>query len=92
MLAKYRKLHPFISKFLSPGNEYVVFDLYGWTAGILICYDNNVVENVRVTALLGAQIIFMPHVGIFLGVLVLYTQCPRSNEILDFSMTPMSHE
>ena len=62
VLVKYRKLHPFISKYLSPGNEYVVFDLHGWKCGILICYDNNVVENVRATALLGAQIIFMPHV------------------------------
>ena len=65
VLAKYRKLHPFISKYLAPGNEYVVFDLYGWKAGILICYDNNVLENARATALLGAQVIFMPHVGIF---------------------------
>ena len=62
VLAKYRKLHPFISKYLSPGNGYVIFDILGWKAGILICYDNNVVENVRATALLGAQIIFMPHV------------------------------
>ena len=62
LLAKYSKLHPFISKYLSPGKEYVVFDLLGWKAGILICYDNNIVENVRATALLGAQIIFMPHV------------------------------
>lgn len=62
IVAKFRKLHPFISKYLSPGNEYVVFDLLGWKCGILICYDNNVVENVRATALLGAEIIFMPHV------------------------------
>jgi predicted amidohydrolase len=62
MLARYRKIHPFISKYLSPGNEYVVFDLLGWKAGILICYDNNIVENVRATALMGAEIIFMPHV------------------------------
>ncbi|KAF4444151.1 Omega-amidase NIT2 [Fusarium austroafricanum] len=61
-VAKFRKLHPFISQYLSPGNEYVVFDLFGWKCGILICYDNNVVENVRATALLGAEIIFMPHV------------------------------
>jgi predicted amidohydrolase len=61
-VAKFRKLHPFISPYLSPGNEYVVFDLLGWKCGILICYDNNVVENVRATALLGAEIIFMPHV------------------------------
>ncbi|WP_128543392.1 nitrilase family protein [Larkinella soli] len=62
LVAKYRKLHPFINPHLLPGNEYVVFDLLGWKCGILICYDNNVVENVRATALLGADIIFMPHV------------------------------
>ncbi|KAL2126483.1 hypothetical protein VTI74DRAFT_829 [Chaetomium olivicolor] len=61
-VAKFRKLHPFISTYLSPGNEYVVFDLFGWKCGILICYDNNVVENVRATALLGAEILFTPHV------------------------------
>lgn len=62
MLAKFRKLHPFISPYLSPGNEYVTFDLHGWKCGMLICYDNNVIENVRATALLGANIIFAPHV------------------------------
>lgn len=62
LVARYRKLHPFINPYLSPGTEYCVFDLYGWKCGILICYDNNVVENVRATALLGAQVIFMPHV------------------------------
>ena len=60
--AKYRKIHPFISKYLSPGNEYVVFDIKDWKCGILICYDNNVVENVRATSLLGAEVIFAPHV------------------------------
>ncbi len=62
MVAKFRKLHPFISSHLSAGNKYKVFDLYGWNCGILICYDNNVIENVRATTLLGAEIIFMPHV------------------------------
>ena len=62
LLARYRKLHPFINPHLTPGNEYVVFDLLGWKCGILICYDNNIIENVRATALLGADIIFMPHV------------------------------
>jgi predicted amidohydrolase len=61
-VAKFRKLHPFINPHLTPGNEYVVFDIDGWKCGILICYDNNVIENVRATALLGAEIIFMPHV------------------------------
>jgi predicted amidohydrolase len=60
--AKYRKIHPFISKYLSPGNEYVVFNIKDWKCGILICYDNNVVENVRATSILGAEIIFAPHV------------------------------
>jgi predicted amidohydrolase len=62
LIARFRKLHPFINPHLTPGNSYCVFDLLGWKAGILICYDNNVIENVRATALLGADIIFMPHV------------------------------
>jgi 5-aminopentanamidase len=62
LIAKHRKLHPFISPAIIPGDQFTVFDLFGWKCGILICYDNNVVENVRATALLGAQIIFMPHV------------------------------
>lgn len=62
LIAKFRKLHPFINPYLKPGNEYCVFDLFGWKCGILICYDNNIIENVRATRLLGADIIFMPHV------------------------------
>jgi predicted amidohydrolase len=62
LVAKYRKLHPFINPHLTPGNEYCVFELLGWKFGILICYDNNVIENVRATKLLGADVIFMPHV------------------------------
>jgi predicted amidohydrolase len=62
LVAKYRKLHPFINKHLTPGNEYVIFDLFGWKCSILICYDNNVIENVRAVKLLGADIVFMPHV------------------------------
>ncbi|HMG09079.1 MAG TPA: nitrilase family protein [Mucilaginibacter sp.] len=62
LVAKHRKLHPFINPHLTPGNSYTVFDLLGWKCGILICYDNNVIENVRATKLLGADIIFMPHV------------------------------
>lgn len=62
IVAKYRKIHPFISKYMSAGNEYCVFDILGWKCGILICYDNNVIENVRATSLLGAELIFAPHV------------------------------
>lgn len=62
LVAKFRKLHPFINPYLTPGDSYCVFDLLGWKCGILICYDNNIIENVRATKLLGADIIFMPHV------------------------------
>jgi predicted amidohydrolase len=62
MVAKHRKLHPFINQYLNPGDNYTVFEINGWKCGILICYDNNVIENVRATTLLGAQVIFMPHV------------------------------
>ena len=62
LVAKFRKLHPFINPHLTPGSEYVIFDLFGWKCGILICYDNNIIENVRATKLLGADVIFMPHV------------------------------
>ena len=62
LVARFRKLHPFINPYVIPGDQYCVFELYGWTCGILICYDNNIIENVRATTLLGADIIFMPHV------------------------------
>ncbi len=61
-VARFRKLHTFINPHLSSGSEYCVFDLLGCRVGILICYDNNLVENVRITTLMGAEIIFMPHV------------------------------
>ena len=62
LIAKFRKLHPFINPHILPGNDYCVFELFGWKCGILICYDNNIIENVRATKLMGADIIFMPHV------------------------------
>lgn len=62
MIAKFRKIHPFINPNITPGNDYCVFEIKGWKCGILICDDNNVIENVRATKLLGADVIFMPHV------------------------------
>ena len=55
VIARYRKIHPFISNHLSAGDAYSVFEIEGWKCGILICYDNNVIENVRATTLLGAR-------------------------------------
>ncbi len=61
-ITKHRKLHTFINPYLSQGSSYTVIDLLGIKAGFLTCYDNNLPENVRITALLGAEVIFMPHV------------------------------
>ncbi|HQK70968.1 MAG TPA: nitrilase family protein [Bacteroidales bacterium] len=62
LIAKARKLHPFINPNLQPGDYYCIFEIKGWKCSILICYDNNIIENVRAVTLMGAQIIFMPHV------------------------------
>ena len=60
--ASHRKLHCFINEHLASGNEFTVFELpQGIKAGILICYDNNIIENVRITALAGAEILLAPH-------------------------------
>jgi predicted amidohydrolase len=61
-VAKHRKIHTFISEHLTCGDRYTVFDLLGCKFGVLICYDNNLPENVRLTAMMGAEIILMPHV------------------------------
>ncbi len=61
-VTRFRKLHPFINPHISPGEGYNVIDLLGCKVGFLICYDNNLAENVRITTMLGAEIIFMPHV------------------------------
>ena len=61
-ITKFRKLHTFISPYLTPGDSYNVIDLLGIKAGFLICYDNNLPENVRITTMMGAEVIFMPHV------------------------------
>jgi predicted amidohydrolase len=59
---RHRKLHAFVSPHLASGSDYTVFDLPGgWRAGILICYDCNLIENVRATALLGAEVLIAPH-------------------------------
>ncbi len=62
LVARHRKLHAFIHDELSCGDAYTVVDHLGCRIGILICYDNNLPENVRITALMGAEIILMPHV------------------------------
>jgi len=58
----HRKLHAFEHEAISCGGRYTVFDTpWDVRVGVLICYDNNLIENVRATALLGAQILLAPH-------------------------------
>jgi predicted amidohydrolase len=60
--AHHRKLHCFISEYMSSGSDYTLFDIpQGCRVGVLICYDNNIGENVRSTALRGAEILLAPH-------------------------------
>lgn len=61
-LQRHRKIHAFISPFVSSGSQYTVFDTpHGCRVGVLTCYDNNIVENVRITALMGAEVLLAPH-------------------------------
>ena len=58
----HRKLHTFVSEHMSSGDSYTVFDLpSGVRAGVLTCYDNNIIENARMTALMGAEVLIAPH-------------------------------
>ncbi len=58
----HRKLHAFEHDAVKGGTELTVFDLPdGFRVGVLICYDCNLIENVRMTALRGAEIVIAPH-------------------------------
>lgn len=58
----HRKLHAFEHEAIASGSSYTVFETpWGFRAGVLICWDNNLVENVRITALLGATVLLAPH-------------------------------
>ncbi len=58
----HHKLHAFEHKEISSGDSFSVFDTpFGVKVGVLICWDNNLIENVRATALLGADILIAPH-------------------------------
>lgn len=58
----HRKLHAFENEHITPGDRFTVYQSsIGCRVGVLICYDNNLVENVRITALMGADILLAPH-------------------------------
>jgi predicted amidohydrolase len=59
---RHRKIHAFEHPLVRCGSEITVFDLPdGFRAGLLICYDCNLIENVRMAALRGAEVLIAPH-------------------------------
>lgn len=59
---RHRKIQAFENEHIAAGDEYTVFDTpRGVRVGVLICYDNNIIENVRLTALEGAEVLLAPH-------------------------------
>ena len=59
---RHRKIHAFEHPLVLGGSELTVFDIpQGFRAGVLICFDNNIIENVRLTALKGTEILIAPH-------------------------------
>jgi len=59
---RHRKIHAFVNQHLSCGSQFTVFDTpLGCRVAVLTCYDNNLVENVRIVALQGAQVLLAPH-------------------------------
>jgi len=58
----HRKIHAFEHDAILSGSQFTVFNTpWGVKIGILICWDSNLVENVRATALLGAAVLVAPH-------------------------------
>jgi predicted amidohydrolase len=61
-MRRHRKLHAFENDHIASGDEFTVFDTpHDFRAGVLTCYDVNVIENVRITALMGAEVLLAPH-------------------------------
>lgn len=57
----HRKLHAFIHEDVSSGSAFTVFDAPIGRLAVLTCYDNNLIENVRMVALMGADVLLAPH-------------------------------
>jgi predicted amidohydrolase len=61
-VVRHRKLHAFEHPAIHAGSEHTVFDTpHGFRAALLICYDVNILENVRIAALRGAEVLLAPH-------------------------------
>jgi predicted amidohydrolase len=87
-LERHRKLHAFEGPYMKSGESFTVFDSpHGCRIGVLICYDNNLVENARITALMGAEILLAPHqTG------GCRSRSPRAMGVIDPSLWERRHE
>lgn len=60
VIARYRKVHPDVESFITPGKELKPFDTAIGRIGMLICSDRNTVENFAVLGVQGVEVIFLP--------------------------------
>lgn len=59
---RHRKIQAFEHEAVRCGSEYTIFDHpSGFRVGVLICYDCNLIENVRINALSGVEVLMAPH-------------------------------
>jgi predicted amidohydrolase len=63
IIARYRKVHPEIESFITPGSELKPFDTPLGRVGFLICSDRNTVDNFTTLGVQGVEIVFIPMNG-----------------------------
>lgn len=63
IIARYRKVHPEIESFITPGRELKPFDTPLGRVGFLICSDRHTVDNFSTLGVQGVKIIFIPMYG-----------------------------
>ena len=63
VIARYRKVHPEIESFITPGRELKPFDTSLGRVGFLICSDRNTVDNFSTLGVQGVEIVFIPMNG-----------------------------
>lgn len=63
VIGRYRKVHPDIEMFISPGRELAPVDTPLGRVGFLICSDRHTVDNFSTLGAQGAEIVFIPMNG-----------------------------
>lgn len=63
IITRYRKIHPEIESFITPGRELQPIDTPLGRIGFLICSDRNTVDNFSTLGVQGVEIVFIPMNG-----------------------------